>query len=151
MHGFLIDRLDQQLAAAGDRFSLSLEHPNDHDPDNAAHFGTVEGQAAGTLGARVLNGSVTAAEVGRASPRRAARGQRGRPADARRAARSSDRAPVGFRDLGDYRVLVSAGADGDVLITGLPEHPVDDDDRPLAAHRGHVFAVALIVAGPSAR
>ena len=52
-----------QLVAAGDRFSVSLEHPNDRDAGDNAQFATVEGQSAGTLGARVINGQVTAAAI----------------------------------------------------------------------------------------
>ena len=60
---FLLQRLDQQLAAAGTRFSVSLEHPDDHDADNADQLSATQGQAAGTLGARILNGQVTAIAV----------------------------------------------------------------------------------------
>ncbi len=147
---FLINRLDQQLVAAGDRFSLSLEHPDDHDADNDAQFGTVEGQAAGTLGARVLNGSVTAADIvahdqDDNSPVSAE--------DKRLLARlkvSSQPRTVRLPELGDYRVTVTAGDDGDLLITGLPEHPVDDTIARLLLIEASVFAVALIVVGAAA-
>jgi two-component system, OmpR family, sensor kinase len=147
---FLINRLDQQLVAAGDRFSLSLEHPDDHDADNDAQFGTVEGQAAGTLGARVLNGSVTAADI-------VAHDQDDHPsvsaADKRLLAGlkvSSQPHSIHLPDLGDYRVTVTAGDDGDLLVTGLPEHPVDDTITRLLLIEISVFAVALIVVGAAA-
>ena len=63
LHRFLLDRLDQQLAAAGNRFAVALEHANDHDTDNATPFDAVTGQAAGTLGARIVAGRVTSADV----------------------------------------------------------------------------------------
>lgn len=52
----LIGRLDAQLQAAGDRFSVSLEH-SDHDEDD--RYDRVQGQLAGTLGARLKDGKVT--------------------------------------------------------------------------------------------
>jgi CO/xanthine dehydrogenase Mo-binding subunit len=61
LHRFLLDRLDQQLAAAGNRFAVALEHANDHDTDNAAPFDAVTGQATGTLGARIVAGRVNLA------------------------------------------------------------------------------------------
>ncbi|HXC79262.1 MAG TPA: hypothetical protein VNU19_19690, partial [Candidatus Acidoferrum sp.] len=60
---FLIDRLDQQLVAADNRFTGSLEQPNDHDADNSAQFTVVQGQAAGTLGAQIAHGSVIAVDI----------------------------------------------------------------------------------------
>ena len=67
MHKFLIDRLEQ-LVAAGSRFSVGLEHPDDHDADNdAGQFQTVSGQADGTL---VLNC------MGQLMPRRSSAGTR---------------------------------------------------------------------------
>ena len=147
---FLISRLDQQLVAAGDRFSLSLEHPNDNDADNDAQFGTVEGQAAGTLGARVLNGSVTAADI-------VGHDQDDHPSVSTEDERllaglkvSNQPHTVRLPDLGDYRVTVAAGDDGDLLITGLPEHPVDDTIARLLLIEISVFAAALIVVGAAA-
>lgn len=146
---FLIQRLDQQLAAAGNRFSLSLEHPNDHDADNADRLSTTQGQAAGTLGARVLNGSVTAiAVIAHESDGPAI------SADDRRIVAALHPAAnprtVHFRDLGEYRVLVSAGQDGDVLVTGLPERPVEQTTARLVLIEASVFAAALLLAGVAA-
>jgi two-component system OmpR family sensor kinase len=147
LRGFLIQRLDQQLVAAGDRFSLSLEHPDDHDADNSDQFGTVEGQAAGTLGARVLKGTVTAVEVV------------AHDADDHSTVSAQDKAELAtlkpsahprtlhLPDLGEYRITVLAGDDGDVLITGLPEHPVDDTIARLLLIEASVFAIALLVTG----
>lgn len=145
LHRFLLDRLDQQLAAAGNRFAVALEHPNDHDTDNATPFDAVTGQAAGTLGARIVAGRVTSADVvGRGDST---------------AVTNADRALIGtlptgaaprtvrFPDLGEYRVLVSRGADGDLLVTGLPERSVDETVSHLLAVEAVVGGVALIVAG----
>jgi two-component system OmpR family sensor kinase len=149
LRGFLIQRLDQQLSAAGDRFSVGLEHPDDHDADNDQEFGTVQGQAAGTLGARVLNGKVTAAEV----VPHDADDTTGPTVTAQARALLARLAPtrtahtIHLPDLGDYRITVMAGDDGDILITGLPEHPVDDTVARLLVIEASVFAVALIVTG----
>ncbi len=147
---FLIDRLDQQLVAAGDRYSVSLEHPSDNDADNEAQFGTVAGQAAGTLGARVLNGQVTAADI-------VAHDEEDQPsvsaADKQILARlpvSSQPHTVRLPDLGAYRVTVTAGDDGDLLITGLPVHPVNETIAHLLLIEASVFAVALLVVGAAA-
>jgi two-component system OmpR family sensor kinase len=148
LHRFLLDRLDQQLAAAGDRFAIALEHPTDNDTDDNAPFNAVTGQAAGTLGARIVAGRVTtAAVVGRSdgagvtAADRALIGTLSAGADPR---------TVGFPDLGEYRVVVSRGADGDLLVTGLPEAPVDETVSHLLAVEAMVGGVALIVAGLAA-
>jgi two-component system OmpR family sensor kinase len=149
LRGFLVQRLDQELTAAGDRFSLSLEHPNDHDADNPNQFGTVQGQSAGTLGARVLDGSVTAAEVVPRDPGEsgtAAVSAQDRQMLAALKPTSSPRT-IDFPDLGEYRITVTSGRDGDLLVTGLPEHPVDDTIARLLLIEASVFAVALIVTG----
>ena len=142
LHNFLQSRLDQQLAQAGQRFALSLEHPSpDHDPDDAL-FGSVVGQPVGTLGARAVGGTVTAAAVvGR--PGRLTHDDR--EALARLAASSSPHT-VRLPDLGEYRVSVTAGRDGDLLITGLPEGALDETIRRLAAIETTVFGIAVVVA-----
>jgi two-component system OmpR family sensor kinase len=147
LRGFLIQRLDQQLVAAGDRFSVSLEHPDDHDADNSAQFATVAGQAAGTLGARVLRGTVTAVEVvAHDDDDQAAVSGKDKAVLAALRPSSHPRT-VHLPDLGEYRVTVLAGDDGDVLITGLPEHPVDDTIARLLLIEASVFAIALLVTG----
>ena len=150
LRGFLLQRLDQQLTAAGDRYSVSLEHPNDHDADNnPRQLGTVQGQAAGTLGARVLNGKVTAAQV----VPHDANDKSGPALTTSARAVLAGLKPTGhprtidLPGLGDYRITVIAGADGDLLITGLPEHPVDDIIARLLLIEASVFAVALVITG----
>jgi two-component system, OmpR family, sensor kinase len=138
---FLVDRLDEQLRAAGQRYSLSLEHPDDHDADNG-QFESVIGQPAGTLGARAANGRVTAIGIvgGEAEiddDDRAALAQLG-PGGPR---------TIHLPHLGEYRVLATAGLDSDLLITGLPEHRVDETIGHLAVIEAIVFGVAVVVAG----
>jgi two-component system OmpR family sensor kinase len=149
LDSFLRHRLDQELEAAGDRFSVSLEHPDDHDADNDdRQFASVSGQAAGTLGARVLNGQVTAAAVvGRdtddptTAPGSAARAVLGRL--------TAGRTPqsVGLPGLGTYRLIVTPGDDGDLLITGLPVEDVHETVTRLVMIEAVVFGAVLVLAG----
>lgn len=53
---------------------------------------------------------------------------------------------VALPDLGEYRVAVTRGADGDVLVTGLPTREVDEPVHHLIATEGVVFALVLVVA-----
>ena len=57
---------------------------------------------------------------------------------------------VDFPHLGKYRVLVTAGDDGDVLVTGLPEHPVNETITRLLLIELAVFAAALLLTGVAA-
>ncbi|MCW2521728.1 MAG: two component sensor kinase, partial [Frankiales bacterium] len=141
LHSYLVERLDQQLAAAGDRYAVSLEHPSDHDADN--DYSSVLGQAAGTLGARIANGAVTDAGIVTDE-------------STTRDVSAADRAVIarlnigGARDvklpsLGEYRVIVSAGADNDLQVTGLPKRGVDQTIGRLAVIEAVVVAVALLL------
>jgi two-component system OmpR family sensor kinase len=145
LHGFLLDRLDQQLRAAGVRFSVSLEHPSDDDTDDG-QLAAVTGQAAGTLGARVEAGTLTAAAVvGREGGADATR------PDARATAILAQVRPnnrprsVSLPGLGEYRLLAVRGDDGDTLITGLPMRPVEDTIERLVGIEAVVFGVALLL------
>ena len=151
LHGFLLDRLDQQLRAAGVRFSVSLEHPTDQDADDS-QFATVTGQADGTLGARVKNGTVTAAAVvGHEDDPSAARPDAQARAILARIRPDSRPRSVHLPGLGDYRLLAAPGDDGDTLITGLPLRPVNDTIERLVGIEAVVFGVALLlVAGIAA-
>ena len=142
---FLVDRLDQQLAAAGVRYAVSLEHPGDGDTDDR-DFRQVEGQPGGTLGARAVGGKVTAMDVVGA-PTATAHGSAAARAALGRLAVTRGPRTVQIPDLGEYRVMVTAGQDGDVLITGLPEHPIDETIARLLAIETVVFLGALLVSG----
>jgi two-component system OmpR family sensor kinase len=143
LRGFLIKRLDQQLTSAGTRYATALEH-DDHDADNA-ETGTL-GQAVGTLGARSLHGTVTSvgviADTGRhvtvTSADKAVLAML-RPSPRER----SIRLPT----LGEFRVQVTAGQDGDVLVTGLPLHGVEETLHRLELIEAIAFAVVLAVTG----
>lgn len=145
VHRVLLDRLDEQLRAAGSRFAVSLKH-NDHDSDNPFQFKSVEGQATGTLGARILNGTVTAAAVvgqhgATGSPSPGARAVLGRMAV------SSAPRSVHLPGLGVYRIIVANGADGDRQVTGLPYGPVEEITHRLVFIEAAVFAAAVVLIG----
>jgi two-component system OmpR family sensor kinase len=140
LHNYLLGRLDQQLTAAGNRYAVSLEHPGDN-----AGFDSVVGQQVGTLGARSVNGIVTAAGVvsGDSNTRSVSAADRailgGLPAGGPR--------DVHLPGLGEYRVIVSQGQDGDLQLTGLPKHQVDDTIGRLIVIEIMVFLVALVLTG----
>ncbi|WP_197704633.1 cell wall metabolism sensor histidine kinase WalK [Jatrophihabitans sp. GAS493] len=144
LHTYLVGKLDQQLVAAGNRYSVSLEHSNDHDADNGG-FSSVVGQPVGTLGARILNGQVTAAGI-------IADDSSTQSVSARDQAVIAT-LPVGgardvhLPDLGEYRVVVTAGQDGDLQVAGLPKHPVEETIARFMLIEVIVFAVALLLTG----
>lgn len=143
LHRFLIHRLDLQLVAAGDRYSVGLEHLGDGDGDEQT-FALAVGQPIGTLGARVLGGQITAIGVV-AGP-----GDRVVLSDADKVllatlTPSAQPRDLTLANLGEYRVVATAGRDGDVLITGLPQGGIDDTIGRLIAIEGAVFAIALVL------
>jgi two-component system OmpR family sensor kinase len=146
LHSYLTGRLDQQLALAGSRYATALEH-SDHDADNTGNAETATiGQAAGTLGARLLGGSVTAIGVISAT------NQPVTVSDADRAVIAGLRPSAGTQQvdlpgLGRFRVLVTNGQDGDVLVTGLPTHPIEETvHHTIVAETGvFVLVVGLMI------
>ena len=137
----LIDRLDDQLRAAGDRFAVGLEH-NDRDADN--RYGQVEGQLAGTLGARTYQGRVTdAAIVGDHNTDDAV--PVAAQAQLARLGANSDPRSIDLAGLGTYRVIVVHGRDGDLQVTGLPAGPIENTIDKLAIAVIAVFAAALLI------
>lgn len=148
LQGFLLQRLDEQLTASDGRFASSLEHGERPDQDNRPD---TRGQAVGTFAARLQEDDhgVRAAVVGREHehPVRLGaadlRALRRLPADG--AARSVELAP-----LGDYRVIAVHGDDKDVLVTGLPLHPVEETVGRLVLVESLVFGGALMVTAVAA-
>ncbi|WP_327239282.1 HAMP domain-containing histidine kinase [Streptomyces sp. NBC_01318] len=141
LEGFLVRRLDQQLTASGGRFAASLEHEATPDTDNRPDS---RGQADQTFGARLLNGRVTqAAVVDEQNVRQVPLTHSDRqtlqevPADGK--GRS-----VRLSGLGSFRVSAVPGDDQDVLITGLPLHPVEETLHRLEGVEGVVFGAALL-------
>jgi len=143
LRSFLIHRLDQQLDQAGSRYAAALEH-TDNDADNP-ETSTI-GQPVGTLGARILNGNVTAIGVVSASSVPS-------PISAADRAKVSALTPSGHNrtielpHLGEYRVKVSTGQDGDVLVTGLPRRPVDDTLRQVILAETLTFLIVVATVG----
>ncbi|MEU2773007.1 HAMP domain-containing sensor histidine kinase [Streptomyces sp. NPDC007162] len=150
LNGFLTGRVDQQLQQSGPSFPQSLEHgsyrPSDRDGDER---GDTRRQASGTFGARLVGGRVTNAAlipadddpdltVGLTARDRATLAEV--PADGRAHT-------VRLRSIGDYRLMVWTGLDGDVLMTGLPLEPVHATVHRLEMVAAVVFGFALAVAG----
>ncbi|HKC26531.1 MAG TPA: hypothetical protein VKB75_00840 [Jatrophihabitans sp.] len=148
LRSFLQNRLDQQLHTAADRFAVTLEHGTDVDADNDAQFDAVSGQAAGTLGARVADGKVIAAAVvGHGSQdRTTAPGSQARAVIARV---QPDGTPHTERlpGLGSYRLIVTRGAKGDLLVTGLPTGDIEHTIARLVVIEGIVFGATLLLVG----
>ncbi|MEY9926671.1 two-component system OmpR family sensor kinase [Catenulispora sp. GP43] len=143
VRGFLVTRLDQQLTAAGPRYAQSLEH------ELAA--ADTRGQAQRTFGARADNGVVTQVGVvdGTSSTGDNTGQVRLSAADSRALlALPLDGSPhtVRLSTLQDYRMRAVSGADGDVLITGLPLSQVSGPVRELAVAEIALFAGAVAAA-----
>ncbi|MFG2616418.1 sensor histidine kinase [Streptomyces sp. NPDC048507] len=144
LRGFLMGRLDEQLSASGGRFAASLEHEAEPDADNRPD---TRGQAESTFGARLLNDTVTQAAVvddATARPLRLTSGDR----------RTLASIPVDgsghsirLSGLGKYRVTAVRGDDQDIMITGLPLHPVEETVHRLEAVEVVLFGAALVVTG----
>jgi two-component system OmpR family sensor kinase len=143
LRGFLVSRLDQQLSAAGPRYAQSLEH------ELAA--ADTRGQAQGTFGARALNSVVTQAGVvdGTSSTGDNTRQVRMSATDSRdllSLPTDGSAHTVRLSTLKAYRMRAVAGADGDVLVTGLPLSQVSSTVRELATAEIALFGGAVVVA-----
>lgn len=146
LRGFLIDQLDAQLAAASHRSSRAGSAPPDRDgPESGPRFLLAPGQAAGTLGVRMVGGSVAEAAVldDDGDPRAVSIEDVSVlttvPVDGRPYTRSID-------DLGAYRVVAAREPDGDVLVTGLPLSGVTRTTWWLIALEAVVVGAGLLVA-----
>ncbi|MEV6148726.1 HAMP domain-containing sensor histidine kinase [Nonomuraea sp. NPDC052129] len=136
MDRFLLARVDQQIAADGPRFAASLEHGED-----------TRGQARGTFGARLVNGRVTHAAV--VSERDGTHPGLSPDDEAILAALPVGGPPqtVDLSSLDDYRLVAAAGRDGDVMITGLSLHGVEETLHRLWLFELVMFAGVLAVTG----
>lgn len=153
---FLVGQLDDQLTAAVNRARTESNRSPDNrrDPDDfgapGPSFLVAPGQAAGTIGAIVLNEKVVAAAVLDSSGT-----PRSLPVST-----DSDLAEVGANgkpkseDLGDglgkYRVVGAPGPEGSVLVTGLPLAPVEQTVQQLAIIITVVAIIGLVAAGTAA-
>lgn len=144
LRGFLMGRLDEQLSASGGRFAASLEHEAEPDADNRPD---TRGQAEATFGARLLNRTVTqAAVVEEATDRSLHLTLRDRRVLAEVPVDGSGHS-IRLSSLGGYRVTAVHGDDQDILITGLPLHPVEETVHRLEAVEAVLFGAALVVTG----
>jgi two-component system OmpR family sensor kinase len=148
LHGFLQDRLDQQLESANRRNVgqagrlIGPNRPPDTGRPGLAAIGLVIGQPVGTIGAEVTDGQVAAFNVvghsgdySASYPVIAALQPSGGP---------TTRTLAG---LGSYRLLAVPGPNGSTLVTGLPESNVSDTVGHLLLVEVTVFAAALVVTG----
>ena len=148
LRSFLLSQLDGQLVAAGSRFSASLEHGTlapggeDGDADNA-----VPGQSVGTIGVRLVDGRVTqAAMVAEDGTNRSVAFPAADTAALTALVPGGGPISADLVAVGDYRLDAVAGEDGDVQITGLPLHSVNQTLARLAVIEAVVFG-GLVVAG----
>ena len=155
LRGFLVDRLDQNLASAGSRLDVSLEHPTGTGgtggPSASVGDPGVEGQVVGTLAIRVANGSIAQAVVVRDTAGQVGLGNV--------VLTTADRsvllhlAPDGrsttthLSSLEEYRVQATRSQDGDIHITGLPMGDVESTVHRLEATELIVFVAALLLTG----
>jgi two-component system OmpR family sensor kinase len=155
LQGFLVDRLDQQLAQAGSRLDVSLEHPEGPEgpPGPLAPGGEpgIQGQAVGTLAATIRGGSIEQARVVRDSAGDVSLPNvRLTPADRSVLLNLAPDAPpttTRLSSLGDYRVRATRGLDGETHIAGLPLQDIESTVHRLQATELVVFAVALLLTG----
>ncbi|WP_222721307.1 sensor histidine kinase, partial [Actinomadura sp. HBU206391] len=144
LRGFLMGRLDEQLSASDGRFAASLEHEAKPDADNRPD---TRGQAESTFGARLLNGTVTQAAVvddATVRPLRLTPGDRRSLAEVHADGHGHS---IRLSTLGAYRVTAVQGDDQDILITGLPLHPVEETVHRLEAVEAALFGAALVATG----
>ena len=150
LNHYLVDGLDQQLAEAGGRYAMSLEHPA---MDINVNRGDTRAQAPGTLGVRLVAGSITNAAIvdGDADDTTGSADDQVTlsASDTRAlAALPTDGSTHSLRlsTVGEYRVRAQTGLDGDVLVTGLPLDRVEQTVRRLAGAEMAMFAAALALA-----
>ncbi|GHB73104.1 two-component sensor histidine kinase [Streptomyces xanthochromogenes] len=144
LRGFLVGRLDEQLAASGGRFAASLEHEARPDADNRPD---TRGQSESTFGARLLNGTTTQAAVVHDATDRTVRLTDGDRSALARVPVDGNGHSIHLSTLGKYRVTAVNGDDGDLMITGLPLHPVEETVHRLEAVEAVLFSAALLATG----
>jgi two-component system OmpR family sensor kinase len=153
LQGFLVTRLDQQLTQAGGRLDVSLEQPPGSPgggPGGAPDPG-LQGQAIGTLAARITGGSVVQAMVVHDNAGEVSLANISLTAADRSAllhlAPDSPALTIHLSSLGDYRVQATQGQDEDIHVAGLPLSDVESTVHRLQATELIVFAVALLLTG----
>jgi two-component system OmpR family sensor kinase len=150
LQGFLVARLDQQLIQAGGRLDVSLEQQPPGGPGGPPDPG-LQGQAVGTLAARIANRSVAQAKVVYDSAGEVSLSNVSlTPADRSVLLRLvPDGPPVTTRlsSLGDYRLRATRGVDEDIHIAGLPLQDIESTVHRLQGTELVVFAAVLLLTG----
>jgi two-component system, OmpR family, sensor kinase len=148
---FLISRLDQQLVAAGGRYAATLQPPDgDHRPDADGHH-VIPGQSAGTLGIRLVGGTVAqAVMVGEDGDTDPVTLNAANTATVRGLQPGPDPRGMDLPGVGDYRIRVVRGPDGDIQLTGLPLHPVNETLLQLFVVEAIFFALLVLLGGLAA-
>jgi two-component system OmpR family sensor kinase len=150
LQGFLVARLDQQLIQAGGRLDVSLEQQPPGGPGGPLDPG-LQGQAVGTLAARIANRSVAQAKVVYDSAGEVSLSNVSlTPADRSVLLRLvPDGPPVTARlsSLGDYRLRATRGVDEDIHIAGLPLQDIESTVHRLQGTELVVFAAVLLLTG----
>lgn len=145
LRGFLIDRLDDDLRSASNRFARVVMPPGSMPPPpprDAAFFGP--GQSLGTLGAIVREGQVLSASTIDATGE-----LRPIPEPAQLLVLSPGAPPrtLVLDGLGEYRLVAVDGPADDVVVIGLPETGVDETVSTLVTIELVVTGVTLLGAG----
>ncbi|HKN55303.1 MAG TPA: histidine kinase dimerization/phospho-acceptor domain-containing protein, partial [Amycolatopsis sp.] len=160
LRGFLIDQLDQRLAAASDRgFRGSRPPVNPTDTPRPLVL-LVRGQAPGTLALEVRDGVVLSGVMSPGSPPPSSGGRPLRASDPFNNITSAQETqllglvPDGHRhtidlggSLGEYRVIASHGPGGVFTVIGLPMEEVTATLWQLALIFGGVALGGIVVAG----
>ncbi|GAA1311170.1 sensor histidine kinase [Planotetraspora silvatica] len=141
----LLDRMDQQLSMTVGKFAASLEHHIEN-----GDLGDSRGQSPGTLGVRLMGGQVTDAAVVVASGNSRISFPAADASCLARVPLDGRAHTVDLSALGDYRVIAIAGADGDVLINGLPLAGDNATVHRLQIIESVVFAAVMLGTGVAA-
>ncbi|GII34477.1 sensor histidine kinase [Planotetraspora mira] len=141
----LLDRVDQQLSMTVGKFAASLEHHIEN-----GDLGDSRGQSPGTLGVRLMGGQVTDAAVVVASGNSRISFPAADASCLARVPLDGRAHTVDLSALGDYRVIAIAGADGDVLINGLPLAGDNATVHRLQIIESVVFAAVMLGTGVAA-
>lgn len=151
---YLVDDLDQQLGEAGGRYAASLEH---NALGSDTNRGDTRAQTPGTLGVRLVGGSITVAAIVDGDADDATGSIEDRVTMSAQDAKALAALPtdgsahtLSLSLIGEYRVRAQNGMDGDVLVTGLPLTRIDQTVRQLAGAEMAMFAAALALAAVAA-
>ncbi len=151
---FLLDQLDAQLATSGARFHESLEHPpKDGDepasvstggiPAQDGELGEVPGLTSGTLAILIVDGQIQDAYSIADGPATVD----GADADTLLGLPVGGPPRTETLDSGTYRLLASSGAQGRVLVVGIPTTDLRETMARLLGIEAIVFVVVIALAG----